>query len=187
MRFYKSKKKPEYQPNDDNQICVLISASVGKEMRAQLQDLNFNWRVPVSRLIYIALEKELESETPFTYVVEIPEKVNEALYISECRKLIDFLERAPKGLDLELIVLMRRDIGILDKDKILAAMRVLLDAELVEEFKPAPNRTPRPKGYTKFRVVNAKYRPDRFRSIDGESTKGKHTIRDEDLTDEPQD
>lgn len=133
--------------------------------------------IPVSRLVAIALDNELDSTIPFNYPCELPERVTEYLYAAEAGRLLAFLTRAPTGVARDTIMLCRRDIGVMDRDALMGAMKELLDKNLIEEFDFKGKIRVRARGIDK-KLINKR----RFNRIEDEKLKGKRVITDEDVS-----
>lgn len=94
-------------------------------------------QLPVSRLLSIAVDNELDSETPFNYPLTMPEtEYVEFAYNDEASKLMKFIERFKSGIGLDSLMLARRDIGISKRSLFMLAYRELKEVGLIEEYHP---------------------------------------------------
>lgn len=112
--------------------------------------------VPVSRLVAIALEHELEREKPFEYDVTLPaDEYVEFAYADDAGKILNYLRGDSQGFGLDMLCLLRHDIGIPDKTTFLLAFRELLSKDLLEVYKPKKkpmSYTEHPEDYVMYRL-----------------------------------
>lgn len=116
---------------------VRQTTKVSKYAAANLKGLAALKKIPISRLIAIALDNELLKENPFDFNIELPEsgEYNDFAHAHECGLIIDFIKASrPTGLDI--LVLLRHDIGIPDKSTFLAAFKECIDNDVIEKFNP---------------------------------------------------
>lgn len=107
-----------------------------------LQKLALEKRVPVSRLIWWALDNELDCTNPFDYPCPPPTTTFvEYAYTAEAQKMHDFLIKYPEGVTVDMLVVMRRQIGIPNKATVLLALRELLATSLAYQSNQAPKGT----------------------------------------------
>ena len=110
---------------------------VPKSTVAIIRDISHNIPLPMSRLVARAIDLQLDRDAPFFQELSLPTEYREYLYAAEASRLLDFLMKVPKGLDIDQIMLFRRDIRIPDKMTLLAAIQELLQKNLVEYFRPS--------------------------------------------------
>lgn len=93
--------------------------------------------IPVPRLVAIALDNEISSGLEaFTYPIECPDiEFIESAYLKEAGKLLQIIQKYPKGVGREMLMLYRHSLG-LDKDQIMLAVRELLMAGLIKDVNP---------------------------------------------------
>lgn len=116
-----------------------ISLTLPADLNEILRKLAADRRLPISRLIWYALDNELESPNPFNYECPEPETVFvQYAYSEEAKKIYDFLRKFPEGLNTDMIMLMRRQIGLPNKITLMLALRELLNTTLVVESKVPP-------------------------------------------------
>lgn len=147
-----------------------------------LREASYEMRLPLTRLVAIAFDNELDSPKPFTYRCDMPETYREYLYAGEASRILDFLNRAPNGADLQHLMLCRRDIGIDDRLTLMGAIQELLEKGLIKFYKPIRVTFPYDRDYKRLRVVQ----PDKklmkhrkFRRIEGISTKYMRPAKDD--------
>lgn len=171
MRSYRQKQKP-WVPDDP--WCEIISY-MPRSSYTIVRDASEDLRIPVSRLIALALDNELDSLSPFSYPCPVPEAVPGAhRYAEEAGRLLAFIKKFPNGVDLPGLVLCRRELDIPDRHILLAAYAELMADKLIEEFKPQ-------RGYfnygSKYRRVRAtgitrdQQRRGKFRRVEGKTTR----------------
>jgi hypothetical protein len=143
---------------------------------------NFSIRLytPMSRLVAVALDKEIISDEPFKYEFTIPKDYREYMYAAECGRILDFLGKMKAGAAIDTIMLCRRDIGITEHSAVLGALAELLDKGMIESFKPLHMSFLYSVEYRRLRVVDIDkkiVKKKGFKRFDGESTKNKRTQR----------
>lgn len=126
---------PEKRKEDDPfvEVKVYMPKSLHYILKARSNEVH----MPISKLICIALDNELDVSTPFLYPTELPDSpyVPDA-YVDEAGKIYEFLKNIPYGIARDHLLLCRRDMSIQTRDVLLLAYRELLKTELIEEFYP---------------------------------------------------
>lgn len=109
-----------------------------KSVMRTVEDISAIRKMPISRLIAVAIANELETQKPFTYDVELPE-TTDATYTSKAAKIYQYLKLCGNGMDKKLLVIARNDMGIEDKDEFLKALKLLFDEKMIEQvdFRPS--------------------------------------------------
>lgn len=93
--------------------------------------------VPISRLIAIALEHEMNKDRPFEFQTDLPDtEYVEYAFAEEAGKIMQYMKRLNGGTSLPLLVLCRADIGIEDKETFLLAFRECVEKKMVEQYVP---------------------------------------------------
>jgi len=164
----------KYKRKDE--IFELVKVYLPKSIAGILKEKRMGTNIPLSRLAAIAIDNELDTDVPFTYTCEIPERVTEYLYAAEAGRLLAFLTRVPSGVARDTIMLCRREIGVMDKDALMGALKELYDKGLVEDIDVRGKIRVRAKGIDR-KLINKR----RFRRIEDENLKGKRVITDEDV------
>jgi hypothetical protein len=133
MTFYK---KPS--PND---ALVMNRAFVPRSIDGILRAAQAQLFLPMSRLVAVAVDNELDAPAPFTYNIDLPtNEYIELAYIDEAQKIIRYIQsKFPKGVGLDLLCLCRRDLGVPDKERFLFGFRELLRQGMVEIGVPPSN------------------------------------------------
>ena len=121
-----------------------VSSFIPKYHMDRLRKIAKLRKISIARLIAVAIDHELEMERPFKFEVDLPvEEYLEYAYAEEAGKIITHMNTMTLGAGLDILVLLRFDIGIPDKDIFLKAFKECLDKDMIESF-PAPVRDDRP-------------------------------------------
>lgn len=116
-------------------------------------------KLPVSRIVQIAIDNELDAPNPFYYPVEEPKNAYLAdAYIEEAQLLARYLVKFASGCGKDQLMLCRRDVGILNKETFMCALRELREAKIIEEIRPPT--------YAKFKGYRQDYRYIRLKHVD---------------------
>lgn len=117
-------------------LCAKIVGLVSKTARKRLEELMLTKKVPISRLVAIAIEHEFERDKPFDYSVDLPQdEYVDMAFADEAGKILDYMKMSG-GMPLEMMVLNRHDIGIPDKERYLLAFRECLLKGFLVPYKP---------------------------------------------------
>lgn len=175
--------KQKYQAENQWAKTVVFT---DKKVMEQLKKLSIEKNVPVSRLIAIALDNEMESPNPFNYPVELP--TSEYIpygYVDEAGKILTFLMSLPAGTGLDSLMLCRREIGINDKETFMLAVRELLEKDLAEMYTSMRSGFGYAAGRVMIRYKNVDpetgKRLPRARTVMGESIKYQRAITDDQI------
>ena len=186
MSYRKFNKKARKK---DKSIDAFVSTNVylPKATANILKDLAATRKLPVSRLVAIAVDNELDVEPSFNYPVKLPDtNYREYAYAKEAGALMDWLSRFPHGVSLDTIMLCRRD--ILGEEEhntarpvVLEALRELVEKEIAEFFAPA--KMSRNKAYERVRIRDENLSKSRkkFKRLEGESLKHTRRIKDDEI------
>jgi hypothetical protein len=186
-RFYS--KQPKSLNQDDMDPFVRVDAYIPKSIYLILRQQSRLKGLPISRLINVAVDNELDAPEPFFYQTELPDPApayHEYQYAEEAQSILEYLSKIPKGTGLDLLMLARRDMGITDKEKFLLGFRELKMKNLVEAIEPIGTRfnyyEPDYRYYRAMLGPNAPLsKPKRFRRVEEESTKRKKRIYDHEV------
>ncbi len=188
-KFYRKWSKPKTYETDD--VFKAMNAFLPKKTVEMLEEISDDRRIPVSRLIAIAVDNELDCVPKFNYPIEAPaSEYVEFAYADEAAKLLEFIEKCPHGVGLDTLLLVRRDLGIEDRAIVMLAYRELLKQGLVEAFKPLRTSFNYARDYRRIRAVGVDHKKlsrIRYKRLEGESLKGIPAIRDSDIIKEPND
>lgn len=153
MNRYGRKNYPKNEDNERDDLMKMLRTyapmSVAQILKAKSDAINH----PISKLIMIAVENELESPNPFTYMQELPDIpfVQDA-YAEEASKIFEFLQKIPYGIGKDSLLMCRRDMGIMSKDTFLLGFRELENSGLIESFYPKKATFTYPLDYRYWRV-----------------------------------
>ncbi len=133
-----------------------VTAFLPKGTLAILKELSRTTGLPMSKLVSIAIDNELDSPAPFNYPCLLPSTVFvPGAYVEECQLITRYLMRFPSGCGREQLMLSRRDIGIPNRETLMMAYRELLDFGLIKEVPPPPRvKFEYPEGYKYTRLSN---------------------------------
>lgn len=131
---------------------------VAKGHKDQLEYWSKIYKLPVSRLIAIAVDNELQRDKPFYLNLELPENdYIEFAFAEEAGKILTFMKTRTHTVGLDMLLIMRSDIGVPDKEIFLSAFRDLLDRGLIKAVPPPPSDfTVQPDENYKHYVVKGK-------------------------------
>lgn len=129
MRFHKN-------ADDPNDPFVKIQVYVPRSVHKILKEKSDEMKLPISRICAIAIDNELDSPAPFTYPCVLPKSdyIPQA-YIGEAGKISRFLLKFPYGIGRDGLMLLRRDIGIPNREQLMLGYRELLEIDYIEEIK----------------------------------------------------
>lgn len=123
-----------------DELLSKVAGYVSHARRDQLEKIVQEKKVPLSRLIAIAIERELESEKPFEFDVSLPDdEFVDFAFADEAGKILDYMGKIA-GLSLDLMVLARHDMGVPDRQTFMYAVRECIAKELLVPFKPRQPR-----------------------------------------------
>ena len=161
------------------------AVSLSTELKRELEQMAIKKQVPISRLVSFALENEFAARNPFNYPVELEEApdVDDIFYLKEGRQILNFLMKIPKGIGLVSLVLVRRDIGLPDKEILLKALAELIKKGLAELYTSTRfSLHGYPPGTVMVRYKNGdgteQRKTERLSKLEGVSLKGTHVITD---------
>lgn len=137
MSNYGRRNYPKPKDDEDSNfkpVRVYLPKSIAVILEAQ-SDLK---NLPISRLIAIALDNEMTHGQPaLDYPLDKPTSPYiEQAYADEAGKILKFIEASSTPLSLDMLMLCRRDIGIMQKDVFMLGIRELFEVGLIEEFRP---------------------------------------------------
>lgn len=124
--------------NDDT-MMVKVVTFLPKHHHKFLRDKAKSRRVSMSRLLSFSVDNEMLKEIPFEFRCDLPEgEFVEYAYADEATKILDYVRTLRKGAALDIMLMLRFDIGIPDKDIFLAAFKECLEKGMIESFVPKP-------------------------------------------------
>lgn len=136
-------------------VFEVIKVYIPRETFRILKGVSEEREIPVSRLAAIAIDNELDQNPSFNYPCEYPtEKAQEFAYADQAGEVMKYLENFPGGTSIDTLMLCRRDMGIESRAVLMNAVQELLDAGLIEQFKPLRTKFRYSKDYRRLRIVN---------------------------------
>lgn len=130
-----------------------VTANIPKSIHTILKAKSIELNQPISKLIAMALDNELEAPQPFNYPVDLPTStfVQDA-YTDESGRIFSFLEKVNYGMSLDHLLLLRRNMGIMNKSVFLLGFRELLQTNMIEDFYPEKSKFRYDTTYRYYRV-----------------------------------
>lgn len=167
-------KKPPFirLKGTENDALDHPAINICKTTHAKLKIIAEERLIPVSKLIAIAIDNELETERPFHFKTIIPEDPPyvEGEYMKEAVKIYNWMIRWFKGgLDVQQLLLCRRDIGIENVEAFLLGFRELIKKDMVVSAAlTGPSAHTYPKGHKKWLIhpETRKYHEENQRKMD---------------------
>lgn len=159
--------KPLYRKNKNNVSNPFVQQQVylPKSTARLLKEHSRRLGLPLSRLICIAIDNELDCERPFNY--PSPDVDGEAyveyMYAHEAGRLMEFLATIPTGTGEDMLLIARRDFGLEDRRLVMLAIRELIMTGMAERVPPPPGN--------KFGFYNEDY--EYVRLVKDRTRKGK--------------
>ena len=124
---------------------------IGHKHHDALERFAKMYDLPISRLVAIAIDNEMEKDKPFKLDLKLPSEYVEYAHAKEAGKILDFMRGLRIGMSLDLLYIMRHDIGISDRDLFLAGFKECIMKEQIEKFE-APSTTKYKAGSILYRV-----------------------------------
>jgi len=121
------------KPKSDTR-CKKIEGYIGLEAEKKLLNFAKMYKLTKSRLVAIAINNELDKETPFKVDFTLPEGIIEFSYAHEAGKIVTYMKGLRNGMSLDLLYVLRHDIGVPDADKFLAGFAECLQKEMLESY-----------------------------------------------------
>lgn len=137
------------------------AVNLSHKMHYRLLNTSIEMKLPVSRLLAIALDNELQKDHPFSdLLVKLPEgEMLDYAYADQAGKILSYMQvNEGTGFGIDQLILMRHDIGVPDKTELLNALKECLDKGFVEAVKPKKSKfmkTDFPPGYVHYFIKGA--------------------------------
>lgn len=144
--------------NNDNKNMKRQSTYIPMYHMEKLNLLAMEQGIPISRLISFAVHNEFERENPFEFDVSIPPLADiiDYAYADEAGKILTFMKTLRNGAGLDILTLLRFQIGVPDKETFLLAFADCLQRGHIEAFDPPYKRGYVPvKDYKMYRVAGS--------------------------------
>jgi len=118
-----------------------------------LDEYSVKLKLPIARLVAIAIDNELDAETPFNYPYKNQSGVDDNfMYAKEAGIISNFIKQFPNGIAVESIMLCRRQHGVIDRELLKMVYTELLHRGMIEEYKAHKNAFT-PQGRIKVRIA----------------------------------
>ena len=119
----------------DDRKMIPVKAFIGLNHMEKLVYWSKIKKLPMSRLIAIALDKEFDEVDPFLYDCSLPsEEFEEYAYADQAGKILRYLKDQSVGMSIEMLTLLRADYGVPDKSEMLAGLKECVDKDLIESY-----------------------------------------------------
>lgn len=138
------------------EITNRVSGNISNHHRDALLKIVFERKIPLARLIAIAIDKELMREDAFEICTTLPrDKTIEYAYAEQASKILSFMKDI-NGIGIDQLILLRHDVGIPDVTELLYGLKECIDKGFVESFKPKPSpyvKIEYAEGYLHYRLT----------------------------------
>lgn len=126
MNFKRRSKIPDSKFNR-------VQANIGKVHADKLSKFSKMYNLPVSRLIAIAIDNEIfDNDKPFKIDLSLPEDFQEYAFAEQAYQILVFLRTQKVGMSIDMLYVLRHDIGIADRETFLGAFKECLDKGMIE-------------------------------------------------------
>lgn len=138
-----------------NQL-MMVSGFINLPQFEKLKGIARVKGISISRLVGFAIDNEMQKEGPFTFDTSLENKeCTEYIYAEESALILDFMKTLTHGAGLDILLLLRHTIGIVDKEIFLVAFKECLDKKMIESFKPS-SKYNNPEDYLYYRMPGMK-------------------------------
>ncbi len=147
---YANRKKANPMDGHFKVISISLSPATYEILALKSKELG----APITTLVSIALDNELDVAIPFTYECKMPENefVEDDRAVAFGRRVMDLLRKFKSGADLTTLMFCRRDAKIFDKNDFMEGLRALFENGLVEEGVPKSTKFFYHQGYTRIKI-----------------------------------
>ena len=132
-----------YKYSDDK--MAKLTFFISKHHYNKIKDIAAKLSMPVSRVVCMGLDNELERENPCEYDLTLPE-IDENLenaYADEGGKFLTFMKTLHSGMGLDMLVMLRYEMGVPNKTALITVFADCLEKGIIERYKP-PYKVGRP-------------------------------------------
>lgn len=174
-------KGTNYMKNTEDLAYESVRVYLPVSLSKRLKEISRMKGMPMSRLLAIAMDNELDQEEPFRYVCDIPDDdYVEYEHAHAAGKLLEWLLKMPTGAGVDMMLLARRDIGIFSRESVLRGLRELIEKKMVEAIRPSRAKFGFfHEDYIYWRAIdNGIKRKKMFTRVEGEKQK---RLKDEEL------
>lgn len=124
--------------NKENIMFHKVTTTLSKKHIAFLEFYAKEYNLTPSRLVAIAVDNECaKKEGTFFVDLNLPEsgENEEYAYAEEAGRILSYMQTI-LHVTLDMLYIMRHEIGVPNKIKLLGAVRELLDKKMIEAYKP---------------------------------------------------
>lgn len=126
----------------DERRMIQANAWLSKEHHKKLLELSTSTGLTMSRLIAIAIDNEMFAKKPYqsfaTFINAELQPYQEYEFAESAGKIVNYMRGLPSGLALDLMYILRHDIGIKDGLEFMHAFRECLKKGMLVEFEASP-------------------------------------------------
>lgn len=105
-----------------------------------LEDIVARKRLPLSALLSMLIDNELEKEDPFHYDMTLPEETEDGVHAETGGIFLNYMTGNPRGMSLDRLLTYRHEMGIESKEALLYVISHCLKTKLIEQVEPPERR-----------------------------------------------
>jgi len=113
-----------------------VKVPISKTIKMRLKNVSASTGLPMSTIVGLALDAEMERNPRLSYDLTLPDNYIEYAFAAEAGRILDYIKKLRKSsISIDFIYMLRHDIGVTDKEKLLGAFRELIEKEFLVEVK----------------------------------------------------
>jgi hypothetical protein len=121
--------------DENDKLMVKVTTYVSKKHYAKIEEMAKKYQLPISRMVAIAVDHEFVRGDAFEFDMSIPdEEYDDHTYAEEGGKILKYLQTQKEGLSLDLLILLRHDIGVPNRDTFLRAFGSCIGLDFIEKY-----------------------------------------------------
>ncbi len=111
-----------------------VQSWISFEHNKILERFSKMYKLPISRLVAIAIENEIATKKPFSIDFSFPIDTVENAYANEAGKICKFMKTLRTGITLDFLYVLRHDFGVPERDEFLAGFNECIKNNLLESY-----------------------------------------------------
>lgn len=132
-----------------NNITRKYHTTVGEYHSKKLEEYAKKLKLPMSRLIALAIDNELSRKEPFKGLdMTLYKDVEEYAYSGQAQRIVDYMSKTKLPMTIDFLYSVRRDMGLTTLEDVVGGFSELMRAQLLVEVSPAFIKVP--KGGNKY-------------------------------------